>query len=154
MELTTINDVPLYCSCSKPNRNPRGGNCSVGTLSTLDCCGMIWYSIAGDARTYISSRRLLSHHAQNSHIFSISCEDVNGFLITASLELMKKQLQILAYSLQTWSHYDFHFWSQILYFSDKLKTSQCRHPNIRHQDLAVFAVIMNMMQCCSGFEKA
>ena len=85
MELTTINDVPFYCSCSKPNRNPREGNFSVETLSTLDCCGMIWYSIASDARTYVSSRRLLSHHAQNSHIFSRSCKAVNGFLFIVSI---------------------------------------------------------------------
>ena len=55
MELITINDIMFYCSCSKPIRNFREANFSVGTLSTLDCCGTIWYSIAGDARTYVSS---------------------------------------------------------------------------------------------------
>ena len=76
--------------------------------------------------------RLLTHWGQSSSYFFyqlLRYKRLSYYSIKRSR--WKDSFKFSFVYLKHGHHYDFHFGSQLLYFSDKLKTSQCRHPNIR-----------------------
>lgn len=66
------------------------------------------------------------------------------FLLHRQWDSMENGFKFLFVYFKCCHHYDFHFRSQILYSSDELKARQCRHPDIRYQDSAVFAVTVKV----------
>src|SRR5215204_1399838 len=120
------------------NNNPRDKNlpsCISSFSDTLLSKDLIFY-----APLCISIRLAVfwDNVPKSPLILSSSCEDVNGFLITSSIGVDGKTASNSGLFTSNIVISMTFISGQILYFSDKLKTSQCRHPNIRYQDLAIF----------------
>ena len=115
------------------------------TVLTISYFRILWYLFRLDTlwplMPIYASYSPLCHRAQKSSYFFYKLRKRKWFsYYTVNGIRWKNGFKFLSVYFKHCHHYDFHFRSQILYSSDELKARQCRHPDIRYQDSAVFAV--------------